>query len=157
MRVLPIVLALLLFSCAEKKPKEKQKRRYKSEVAQKPTAKKNTSLIIDLESTGIGPVKDLSLPEKIDDEMARMGSELFRQKCVACHKTNKRFIGPAMESIYKRRNPAWVMNIMLNPTEMLEKDTIAKKLLEEYNNAIMLNQNLTYDEARALAEFFRTL
>jgi len=29
--------------------------------------------------------------------------------------------------------------------------------LKEYNNAIMLNQNLTEDEARDVAEYLRTL
>jgi hypothetical protein len=66
-------------------------------------------------------------------------------------------IGPAMQGVYERRNPAWVMNIMLNPDEMLQKDPIAIALLKEYNNAIMLNQNLTEEEARDLAEYLRTL
>ena len=34
---------------------------------------------------------------------------------------------------------------------------IAKALLKEYNNAIMLNQNLTQEEARDVAEYLRTL
>ena len=66
-------------------------------------------------------------------------------------------IGPAMKGVYERRNPAWVMNMMLNPDGMLKEDPIAQALLKEYNNAIMLNQNLTEDEARDLAEYLRTL
>ena len=49
------------------------------------------------------------------------------------------------------------MNIMLNPTEMIKKDPTAIQLLKEYNNVVMYNQNLTVEEARALAEYFRTL
>ena len=49
------------------------------------------------------------------------------------------------------------MNMLLNPTEMLEKDPIAKALLEEYNNMIMTNQNLSEQEAREIAEYLRTL
>jgi len=49
------------------------------------------------------------------------------------------------------------MNMLLNPTEMLEKDPIAKALLKEYNNTIMLNQNLSEEEARSIAEYLRTL
>ena len=49
------------------------------------------------------------------------------------------------------------MNMILNPTEMLDKDPIAIALLEEYNNAIMTPSTLTEDEARAVAEYLRTL
>jgi len=62
-----------------------------------------------------------------------------------------------MKGIYDRRNPAWVMNIMLNPDQMLKEDPIAIALLKEYNNIIMINQNLTVEEAEKLAEYFRTL
>ena len=40
---------------------------------------------------------------------------------------------------------------------MLKKDLIAMALLKEYNNIMMLNQNLSEDEALAIAEFMRTL
>jgi hypothetical protein len=49
------------------------------------------------------------------------------------------------------------MNMILNPTEMLREDPIAKKLLAEYNNEYMYNQNLIEDEAREIIEYFRTL
>ena len=49
------------------------------------------------------------------------------------------------------------MNMLLNPTEMLKQDPIAKALLKEYNNVMMLNQNLEDSEARAIAEYLRTL
>ena len=47
--------------------------------------------------------------------------------------------------------------MLLNPTEMMEKDPIAMALLKEYNNVIMLNQNLSQEEARSIAEYLRTL
>ncbi|MGB1831346.1 MAG: cytochrome c, partial [Flavobacteriaceae bacterium] len=62
-----------------------------------------------------------------------------------------------MNGIYERRSPEWVMNMLLNPTEMLKQDPIAKALLKEYNNVMMLNQNLEESEARAIAEYLRTL
>ena len=66
-------------------------------------------------------------------------------------------IGPAIKGVYERRSPEWVMNIMLNPTEMLKKDPVAIALLKEYKNVMMINQSLTQEDARALAEYFRTL
>ena len=49
------------------------------------------------------------------------------------------------------------MNMILNPDGMLKEDPIAKALLKEYNNAIMLNQNLSEEDTRAVAEYLRTL
>jgi len=40
---------------------------------------------------------------------------------------------------------------------MLKQDPIAKALLEEYNNVMMLNQNLSQEEARSISEYLRTL
>lgn len=112
---------------------------------------------IDLSNKGIGPISDFEFPENIDTEMADRGAAAFKQKCTACHYPEKRLIGPAMKGVYERRHPAWVLNLLLNPTEMLEKDPIAKALLKEYNNVIMLNQNLSESEARAIVEYLRTL
>tara|TARA_B100000900_G_scaffold289881_1_gene248731 strand:- start:1335 stop:1733 length:399 start_codon:yes stop_codon:yes gene_type:complete len=111
---------------------------------------------IDLLAVGIGPVESLTFTD-YNEDLAAKGKVLFGQKCTACHKIDKRYIGPAIKGVYERRNPAWVMNIMLNPTEMIKKDPIAIQLLKEYNNVIMYNQNLSVEEARALAEYFRTL
>jgi hypothetical protein len=62
-----------------------------------------------------------------------------------------------MTGIYERRSVEWVLNIMLNPDQMLKEDPVAIALLKEYNNILMLNQNLTEQEAKSLAEYFRTL
>ena len=47
--------------------------------------------------------------------------------------------------------------MLLNTNEMLKKDPISIALLKEYNNAIMNNQNLSEQEAKAVAEYLRTL
>ncbi|MCG8372420.1 MAG: cytochrome c [Balneolales bacterium] len=127
-------------------------------------ANKQTASASDKEVTsaeenpdGIGPVKELILPPTIDEELAQRGGEIFLNKCSACHKTDKRFIGPNPTGILERRTPAWVMNMILNPEEMVQKDPVARQLLIEYNGAPMANQNLTEEEARAVLEYFRTL
>lgn len=106
---------------------------------------------------GIGPVAAFSLPETVDDEMATKGKEIFDAKCTACHKPTEKSIGPAPKGIMEKRNPSWVMNMILNPTEMTQKDPLAKQLLIEFNMSPMANQNLTEEDARAVLEYFRTL
>lgn len=106
---------------------------------------------------GVGPVDAFGLSTEIDQELAARGQEVYEAKCTACHKSEKKFIGPPPKDILKRRTPAWVMNMILNPEEMVQKDPIAKQLLIDYNGSPMANQNLTEDEARAVLEYFRTL
>lgn len=109
-----------------------------------------------MENVGIGPVDELEFDEEIDAELAAAGKEVYDAKCTACHKVHKRYIGPSPQGIFERRNPAWVMNMILNPDEMVAEDPDAKALLAEYASP-MANQNLTIDEARSVVEYFRTL
>lgn len=110
-----------------------------------------------MENKGIGPVKELTLDATIDAEMAKQGKAIYMQMCTACHKPDKKFIGPAPKGILERRSPEWVMNMILNPEVMIQKDPIAKQLLIEYNGAPMANQNLSQEQARQVLEYFRTL
>lgn len=106
---------------------------------------------------GVGPIKEFTLPDELDETLAAEGQSIFDSKCTACHKLDKKFIGPSPKDILSRRNPAWVMNMILAPDKMVLEDPIAKKLLMDFNGSPMANQNLTEDEARAVLEYFRTL
>jgi maltooligosyltrehalose synthase len=46
--------------------------------------------------------------------------------------------------------------MMLNPTEMQEKHPVVRQLLADYMTQ-MTNQNLSFDDARAILEYFREL
>ena len=105
---------------------------------------------------GIGPVTKVDLGE-LDMELAKKGEEIYVLKCTACHMPNEEKLGPAPIGIMDRRTPEWIMNMILNPEEMVQKDPIAKDLLIEFNGSPMANQNLTQDQARAVLEYFRTL
>jgi mono/diheme cytochrome c family protein len=110
-----------------------------------------------MENKGIGPITSVVLGEEIDAELAAKGEEVYNQMCTACHKATEKYIGPAPAGILERRSPEWVMNMILNPVEMVEKDPIAKALLIEYMGAPMADQNLTEEQARQILEYFRTL
>lgn len=146
-----MLFALALFSCESSKSKIE---RIKAESAMAEPANPADSWKTNI---GIGPVKSLDLPAEVDQVLVAKGRETFEAKCTACHKIDKRFIGPSPKDILSRRNPAWVMNMILNPDEMILKDPIAKQLLIESNGSPMANQNLTQEEARAVLEYFRTL
>jgi len=110
-----------------------------------------------MQNLGIGPIKEVQFDETINQQLADNGKEIYAAKCMACHKPTEKFIGPAPKGIFERRNPVWVMNMILNPDKMILQDPVAKKLLMEFNGAPMANQNLTQEEARAVLEYFRTL
>jgi cytochrome c len=112
---------------------------------------------ITLDNKGVGKIKSIELGETIDAAMAERGSELFNTNCSACHKTDKRFIGPNPTGILERRSPEWIMNMILDPKLMVEEDQCAKDLLVEFNGAAMANQNMSEEQAREILEFFRTL
>jgi cytochrome c1 len=163
--ILALVVVALLVSCGgedKKKPSNNNKTVKKAAVKKVPTTKKATKKVvanddlIDLENKGIGPIKSVTLGA-LDQTMADKGQKLFKTKCSSCHKTTKKFIGPNPTGILKRRSPEWIMNMIMNPAEMVKNDPIAKQLLIKFNGSPMANQNLTEDETRAVLEYFRTL
>jgi mono/diheme cytochrome c family protein len=152
-----IALAVLVIGCGEKKEEKKDgfemsrtKEEAKTEVA-------TDGVPADMDNKGIGPIASVSFDAEVDAELAKAGEAKFQMICTACHMIGQRMIGPDLTGVYERRSPEWVMNMMLNPDGMLKEDPIAKALLKEYNNMVMTNQNLTEEEARALAEYLRTL
>jgi mono/diheme cytochrome c family protein len=109
-----------------------------------------------LDNKGIGPIKQITLPETIDQKMADAGKKIYHEKCTSCHKEYEKYIGPAPLGIFERRSPEWIMNMILNPEEMIQKDPIAKDLIKQFASP-MANQHLTEAEARSVLEYFRTL
>lgn len=152
--------ALLMVGCGEKKEEKKDEgfemSRTKTET-KAATGATSEAIPVDMDNKGIGPITEVTFGDEIDTEMAAAGEAKFNAICIACHMAERRMIGPAMAGIYERRSPEWVMNMILNPDGMLKDDPIAKALLKEYNNTPMLNQNLSEEEARAVAEYLRTL
>ena len=151
-----LLIAALVVSCGEKKEK---KDGFEVNRSKKEETKKEVSegVQVDMSNKGIGPIKSISFPAEIDTEMAAVGEGIFTAKCTACHLPDSRLLGPAVKGVFDRRSPEWVMKMLLNPTEMLRDDPIAQALLKEYNNLIMTDSNLSEDEARALAEYMRSL
>jgi hypothetical protein len=108
------------------------------------------------EEFGIGPVKEEMKLEPVNDVMAARGKELFNVKCVACHKFDSRLVGPPLKDVTKRRRPEWIMNQMLNPLEMTQKDPVSKELFAQYL-VQMTFQDVNMLDARAMLEFFRAV
>jgi cytochrome c len=110
-------------------------------------------LTADQLEKGVGPIDHLAL-DSIDPALVALGDEIFAMKCAACHQMDARYVGPALGNIVEQRSPEYIMNMMLNPAEMLERHPTARQLLAEYYTP-MPSQDLTTEDARALLEYLR--
>lgn len=158
--LLILLFAGMLVGCGnneEKKAKPEVTIGTKSSTPKaKETPKKAEKAGIDMDNKGVGAIKSVELGD-IDDALVAKGKEIFKTSCTACHKVDKKFIGPAPTGIMERRSPEWIMNMILDPELMVKEDPIARQLLIDHNGSPMANQGLVEEEARALLEYFRTL
>lgn len=102
---------------------------------------------------GVGPVQSLPM-SALDGALAQRGQKVFETVCVACHKFDQRLVGPPLAGVTQRRRPEWIMNMMLNTQEMLQKNDTAKQLLAQYV-APMAVPTIQKDDARAVLEYLR--
>ena len=161
-RLMTVLFVTLLMSCGGKEEKNKEGFSYQKKAATERTTapkveKVPASKRVDLANKGVGPIKSLTLDPTIDDKMAMHGADVYKKMCTACHRAEKKFIGPAPKGILDRRSPEWIMNIILDPEGMVKNDPLARELLIEFNGSPMANQNLSEEDARAVLEYFRTL
>lgn len=161
LKLLSILFVTILISCGGKEEKKKESFSYEKKETTTEKSKSETktpaSKRVDLSTKGFGTITSIELSAEIDQAMVTHGADVFKKMCTACHRPDKKFIGPAPTGILERRTPEWIMNMILNPEEMVQKDPLAKELLIEFNGSPMANQNLTQEEARSVLEYFRTL
>ncbi len=103
---------------------------------------------------GIGPIREKLTLGEIDPKLVEKGKKIFEMKCSACHELDSRRVGPPLRDVLEHRTPEFVMNMMLNPDEMIKRHPVAKKLLAEYLT-VMTFQNLSVEDARAVLEYLR--
>jgi len=104
---------------------------------------------------GIGPIRDLDLGE-LDPALVAQGEEQYTLKCSACHKLGERYVGPPLGDVLARRRPEFVMNMMLNANEMVERHPTVRELLAEYYTPMPV-QAKDEAEARAILEYLRSV
>jgi hypothetical protein len=147
--LLMLFLGLLLFACGSKSESKNQ------ESSESQSSKLNEYGLTEFEMKyGIGPIKKRIFLAQINPALAKKGEAVFTTKCGPCHKLDERYIGPAQRYAVERRSPEYLMNMMLNPDEMVKRHPEAKQLLVEYLSP-MTNQNLTEEDARNILEYLR--
>ncbi len=105
---------------------------------------------------GIGPITEVFTISEVDAATVEKGENIFVMNCSACHKVDERYIGPAMVDVIERRSPTYMMNMILNPDEMVKKHPEGRKMLVEFLSP-MPNQNLSQEDAQAVVEYLVSL
>lgn len=104
---------------------------------------------------GIYGPDNLVIKATLNEEMAARGEKIFNEKCATCHKlTADTLKGPGWKGLTERRTSHWLMNYIVNPDSMLDKDP---KLVEAVHltQMRMPNMKLSDQEARDVLEFMR--
>ena len=66
------------------------------------------------------------------------GKKLFNANCAACHKLNKRAVGPALRGVSEKYDREWLYSWIKNSTAMVKSgDPQAVAVYEEYNGSVM--------------------
>jgi len=126
-----------------------------SEEKSADTKTTGTTGTAEVHGTEIKP-GEVELTTPLNQEWVASGKSIYELKCQACHKlTDERLVGPGWKDVTKRREPHWIMNMIINVDMMLETDPEAQKLLEQCL-VRMPNQNLSKEESRKILEFMRS-
>ena len=103
---------------------------------------------------GVGRYKDISLAP-LDKKMADKGKVIFESKCWSCHDPSKEtWVGPGLKNVTQRRTPAWILNMITNTNEMVQKDSIAHRLLSQIDMKMHV-ENVSDEDARQILEYLR--
>lgn len=128
----------------------------RSAAASQPAAATADAPLSEVElEQGIGPIRDLELGP-IDPALAAEGEAAFTLKCSACHKLAERYVAPPLGNVLSVHRPEFVMNMMLNATEMVQRHPDIKTLLAEYFTPMTI-QVTEESEARAILEYLRSV
>jgi len=108
---------------------------------------------MDKNDKGTGPITSIK-PGPFDTSLAKEGDSILNVKCYSCHALQYSKIGPPLGMVLKEHSPEYVMNMIINPLGMEEKDPHVKFLITRYGS-LMPYLSLDSAQARAVVEALR--
>ena len=93
-----------------------------------------------------------------NSDAVQAGKKLFNANCAACHKLNKRAVGPALKGVSAKYDKEWLYAWIKNSTAMVKSgDAQAVAIYEEYNGSVMTSfpqlSNLDIDNILAYTDY----
>ncbi|MCA9737715.1 MAG: cytochrome c [Gemmatimonadota bacterium] len=150
--ILRLAAALLLAACGAEPAADAAPADSAAEVTSASDAGALSQVELD---QGLGPIRDLTLDD-VDAALAATGEGAFVTKCSACHKIEDRYVGPRLGTVLARRRPEYVMNMILNANEMVQRHPQVRELLAQFYTPMPV-QVTDPAEARAILEYLRTV
>jgi hypothetical protein len=91
----------------------------------------------------------------VDEALAKRGKKVWENTgCMICHRFGARAgSGPDMNGLFERRSAEWVTRFLKNTTEMLESDSIAIALYEDFKRIKMPQIKLTDSDIQAVMHY----
>jgi len=79
--------------------------------------------------------------------------ELFVAKCSSCHTVGQGVrVGPDLADAHVRRERSWLREMIQNPSDLLNRDADARRLLVDHNNVRMPDLDITSEQADMLID-----
>lgn len=76
----------------------------------------------------------------------KTGKNLFKNNCAACHKMDKKLVGPALKDVVKNQGRDWTKEWIYNSQALIKSgDAHANEIYEEYNQMAMPAYNYLED------------
>ena len=75
------------------------------------------------------------------------GKQLFNQHCAACHKMDRKLVGPPLQDVIEAQGKDWTKEWIYNSKALIDSgDEHAVEIWEEYNRAAMPSYQFLKDE-----------
>src|SRR5450432_3728498 len=85
------------------------------------------------------------------------GKNIFTARCMACHKIDKDFAGPALANVDQRHTTDWIIKFVRSSQKVIKSgDTSALALFSKFNGTIMPDHpDLTSDNIKSIVEYIK--
>ena len=85
------------------------------------------------------------------------GKNIFTTRCMACHKIDKDFAGPALANVDQRHTTDWIIKFVHSSQTVIKSgDTSAVALFSKFNGTIMPDHpDLTDENIKSIVEYIK--
>lgn len=91
--------------------------------------------------------------QEVDSGIA-LGKKIYKAQCAACHKFDRKLIGPALGGITERREHDWLKAWIKNNNELVASgDALAKEVYDSNPNVMPAYPNLTDEDLENLIKY----
>lgn len=85
------------------------------------------------------------------------GEDVFKNRCMACHRVDADFAGPALANVDQRRSTEWLVKFIHSPQAMISSgDTAAKSLAARFSIVMPDHADLTEEQIKSVIDYIKS-